>query len=155
MYCHGIPPIFFGGKYDLIQLHRRIIHQNDGISMRNWLKSSPPAYFYLKFKENNKNDMPFCYFSCLGWYCFQPMSMAALPAQAVADAPLTSLTDSIQFQDSSSGFSWWWDHDQLPCQAFNRVTFLGPFLAVLEYSRKLDKTIKDQWILFICQRFSL
>ena len=26
---------FFGGKYDLIQLHRQIIHQNDGISMRN------------------------------------------------------------------------------------------------------------------------
>ena len=31
------PPIyfFFGGKYDLIQLHRQIMHQNDGISMRN------------------------------------------------------------------------------------------------------------------------
>ena len=34
--------------------------------------------FYLEFKENNKNDMTFCYFSCLGWYCFRPMSMAAL-----------------------------------------------------------------------------
>ena len=45
MYCHGIPTIFFDGKYDLIQLHRQIIHQNDGISMRNWLKSSPPALF--------------------------------------------------------------------------------------------------------------
>ena len=28
-------PKMFGGKYDLIQLHRQIIHQNDGISMRN------------------------------------------------------------------------------------------------------------------------
>ena len=54
-------------------------------------------------------------------------------------------TDSIQFQDSSSGSPWWWDHDQLTCQAFNRVTFLGPFLAALEYSRKLDKTIKDHF----------
>ena len=27
--------ISFGGKYDLIHLHRQIIHQNDGISMRN------------------------------------------------------------------------------------------------------------------------
>ena len=35
---------FFGGKYDLIQLHRQIIHQNDGISMRNSLKPSPPAF---------------------------------------------------------------------------------------------------------------
>lgn len=41
MYCHQY---FFGGKYDLIQLHRQIIHQNDGISMRNSLKPSPPAF---------------------------------------------------------------------------------------------------------------
>ena len=34
---------FFGGKYDLFQLHRQIIHQNDGISMINWLESSPLA----------------------------------------------------------------------------------------------------------------
>ena len=34
---------FFCGNYDLIQLHRQIIHQYDGISMRNWLKSSPPV----------------------------------------------------------------------------------------------------------------
>ena len=31
-YCHQY---FFGGKYDLIQLHRQIIHQNDGVFMRN------------------------------------------------------------------------------------------------------------------------
>ena len=40
------------------------------------------SIFYLKFKENNKNDMTFCY--C----CFWPMSMAALMAQAAADARL-------------------------------------------------------------------
>ena len=41
MYCNQY---FFGDKYDLIQLHRQIIHQNDGISMRNSLKPSPPAF---------------------------------------------------------------------------------------------------------------
>jgi hypothetical protein len=34
--------------------------------------------FYSKFKENNKNDMTFCYVSFLAWYCFRPTSMAAL-----------------------------------------------------------------------------
>ena len=33
--------------------------------------------FYLKFKENNENDMTFFYCSCLGRYCFQPMSADA------------------------------------------------------------------------------
>ena len=41
MYCHQYS---FGGKYDLIQLHRQIIHQNDGIFIRNLLKPSPPAF---------------------------------------------------------------------------------------------------------------
>ena len=41
MNCHQY---FFGGKYDLIQLQRQIIHQNDGISMRNSLKPSPPPF---------------------------------------------------------------------------------------------------------------
>ena len=40
-------------RYDLIKLHRQIIHQNDGISMTN----SPPAFFFLELKVNNKNDM--------------------------------------------------------------------------------------------------
>ena len=48
--------------------------------------------FLSKLKENNENDMTFCYFSCLGRYCFRPMSMAALPAQAAADAHLTAHT---------------------------------------------------------------
>jgi hypothetical protein len=53
------------------------------------LKSSPAAFFiYSKLKENKENDMKFCYFSCFGLYSFRPMSMAALPAQAVADACL-------------------------------------------------------------------
>ena len=32
--------------------------------------------------------MTFCYFSCLGQYCFRSTAMAALPARAAADARL-------------------------------------------------------------------
>ena len=42
MYCNQS---FFGGKYDLIQVYRQIIHKNDVISKRNWLKSSSPAFY--------------------------------------------------------------------------------------------------------------
>ena len=41
MHCHQY---FFGGKHDLIPLYRQIMHQNDGMSMRNSLKPSPPAF---------------------------------------------------------------------------------------------------------------
>ena len=56
MYCHQY---FFGDKYDLIQLHRQIEGQNDGISMRNSLKSWVPkiitnSIFYLEIKGNKK-----------------------------------------------------------------------------------------------------
>ena len=58
MYCHQIV-----STHDLIQLHRQIMHQNDGLSMKNWLKSSPPAFFNSK----QQNDMAaFCTF----WACF-------------------------------------------------------------------------------------
>ena len=40
--------------------------------------------FYYKFKENNENDMTFCYFSCLGRYYFRPTSMVALSLSALA-----------------------------------------------------------------------
>ena len=40
-----LPPNSFSGKYNLIQIHRQIIHQSYRISIRNWLKSSPPAFF--------------------------------------------------------------------------------------------------------------
>ena len=40
--------------------------------------------FYLKFKENNESDMTFCYFSCLGRYCFWPMSTAAFQLLTLA-----------------------------------------------------------------------
>ena len=42
----------FCGNYDLIQLHRQIIHQKDGISIRTWLKSSPKPS--LKIGSANK-----------------------------------------------------------------------------------------------------
>ena len=40
--------------------------------------------FLSKLKENNENDMTFCYFSCFGWYCFRPTSMAALSSSPLA-----------------------------------------------------------------------
>ena len=55
-YGHGFLSIFFGGKYDLIQLHRQIIHQN----ARNFFfttKITSTCTFGLKSKENNENDM--------------------------------------------------------------------------------------------------
>ena len=56
MYCH---------QYDLIQLHRQIIHQNDGISMSNSLKP-----FSILKKENNENDMA-AHGICFDFY-YQP-----------------------------------------------------------------------------------
>ena len=44
---------FFGGKYDLIQLHRKNIHQHDGL----FIETITNSIFYLKFKENNENNM--------------------------------------------------------------------------------------------------
>ena len=50
---HGFLSILFGGKYDLIQLHRQIIDQNDGVS----IETINTGIFHLRFKENNENDM--------------------------------------------------------------------------------------------------
>ena len=69
----------FGGKYDLIQLHRQIIHQNEKL-----IEIFTTSTFYLKFKENNENDMTLCYFSYLGRYCFWHTSMAVLSLSALA-----------------------------------------------------------------------
>ena len=50
MYCHQY---FFGGKYNLIQLHRQIIFLNDGISMKNWLKSWPSAFLSTSKRQHS------------------------------------------------------------------------------------------------------
>jgi hypothetical protein len=42
-YSHGFLSDFFGGKYDLIQLHRQIIHQNARNLFITTNLSSPPA----------------------------------------------------------------------------------------------------------------
>ena len=39
--------------------------------------------FLFELKENNENDMTFCYLNCFGWYCFQPTSVAALSFSAL------------------------------------------------------------------------
>ena len=51
MYCNQY---FFGGKYDLIKLHKQIIHQNDGLSMRNLLKPSPLVFSIQNLKKTLK-----------------------------------------------------------------------------------------------------
>ena len=56
MYCHQY---FFGGKYDLIQLHRQIVHQNDGIPMRYYLKPLPPAFSSQKMMKITWRHMEF------------------------------------------------------------------------------------------------
>ena len=40
--------------------------------------------FLSKLKESNENDMLFHYFSCFGWHCFWPTSMAPLSLSALA-----------------------------------------------------------------------
>ena len=81
MYWHQY---FFGGKYDLIQLHRQIIYQNDAISMRNWLKSSQTVS-----KVNNKNDIAALAF----WDCFcsshQPSEIGPTAEINAAAIPLS------------------------------------------------------------------
>ena len=55
------------------------------MTMRNWLKPSPPA-FSIKFeKTSNKNDMAAHAIFFYYYYCQQPSTMAALPAKAIAD----------------------------------------------------------------------
>ena len=56
MYCHQIN---IGGKYDLIKsyIDKLYIYQNDRISLKNILQSSPPTIDFEKIKENNKNDI--------------------------------------------------------------------------------------------------
>ena len=72
---HDFLSIFFGGKYDLIQLQGiKLYIKMVGITF------SPQNYhhqqFLSKLRENNEN---YLYdFSCLGCYCFRPMCMAAL-----------------------------------------------------------------------------
>ena len=54
---HGFLSILFCGKYDLIQPHRQIMHQNAQNFFFTTKITSPPAFFVLKTKENNENDM--------------------------------------------------------------------------------------------------
>ena len=61
----------------------------------DWNLHRPRFFFLFKFKWNNDNDLTFCYFSCLGRYCFQPLFMAALPAQAAADACLEAVNERV------------------------------------------------------------
>ena len=55
LYCHGFPPIFFGGEYDLIQLHSYTSKCSD--FQKKLIDTITTSNLYLKFKENNENDM--------------------------------------------------------------------------------------------------
>ena len=90
MYCNQS---FFGGKYDLIQVYRQIIHKNDVISKRNWLKSSLPAFFTL---WTTKNDMAARAF----WACFcssrQPSEIGPTAENAALAIPSSFLGFTIE-----------------------------------------------------------
>ena len=53
-YGHGFLSIFFGGKYDLIQLHRQIIHQNAQNFFFTTKITSPPALLVKNLKKTMK-----------------------------------------------------------------------------------------------------
>ena len=81
---------FFQNRGDIIQggtLFKEIRYTSKCLDFQKKLIdtiSITTSNFYLKFKENNENDMTFCYFSCLGQYCFRPSSMAALQLLTLA-----------------------------------------------------------------------
>ena len=70
-------------KYDLNKLYRQTkwwdIHEK-------LIETITTSIFYLKFKENNENDMTLL---------FQPATRAALTVQASADAPLLPLGNQV------------------------------------------------------------
>ena len=81
MYCHQY---YFGGKYDLIQLHRQIIHQND----EKFNETITTSIFYLKFKENNENGMG-AHGICFDFYYRpKPSQIGKNSSAAAADAHL-------------------------------------------------------------------
>ena len=53
-YSHGFLLIFFGGKYDLIQLHRQIIHQNAWNFFVTTKITSPLALLVKNLKKTMK-----------------------------------------------------------------------------------------------------
>ena len=63
--------------------------------------------------------MTFCYFSCLGWYCFRPMSMAALSLSALTD--LTLYNQGEQIMPNISGPTLDFQTFLRPCQLAKAV----------------------------------
>ena len=79
-----LPYNIFCGKYDPIQLHRKIICTSKCSDFqKKVIDTITTSNFYLKSKENNENNISFCYFSCLRRYFCRPMSMAALSLSAL------------------------------------------------------------------------
>ena len=81
--CTNVPAIY---------CHLFVWNTNDRMSKRNWLKSSPPAFFYLKFKVNNKNDMAAHAF----WACFYSSQWPSkISPTAESDAAAIFLSSSF------------------------------------------------------------
>ena len=85
LYGYGFPSIKNWWPFCFEQLHSQIICTSKCSDFqKKFIDAITTSNFYLEFKENNENDMTFCYFSCLGRYCFRPTSLAALSLSALA-----------------------------------------------------------------------
>ena len=89
MYCHQY---FFGCKYDLIQLHRQIIHQND----ERFIETITISIFYSKSNVNNRNDMAAHSICAYLSFCQQPHKIELNSCQASADMPIEGLLHKLQ-----------------------------------------------------------
>ena len=99
-------------KYLDLHLQENLIRQTSFLRKNT---SQKPASF--RVKENNKNDMTFCYFSCLGRYCFRPrLGQLCRPEQLLTLAslvPIIKVFDNFyQASDSLGGrYCMWWFFD--------------------------------------------
>jgi hypothetical protein len=98
MFCHQY---FFGGKYDLIQLHRNIyVHEK-------FIATITTSIFHI-FKENNEIDMAANGISFDLYYWPKPSQIGQKGLAAAADAPLNGLDTTRR--------GYYWDYwEQIGC----------------------------------------
>ena len=80
LYCHGFPLIFFWWYVWSDSATQTSYTSKCSNFLKKIIDTISTSNFYLKFKENNKIDILFCYFSR---HCFRPTSMAALSLSAL------------------------------------------------------------------------
>ena len=81
MYGHSFPPIFFWWWVRSDSQAKYISKCSDFQS--RLIETITTSNFYLNIKENNENDMTFCYFSWLSRCCFRHTSSAAHSSSAL------------------------------------------------------------------------